>query len=68
MEIKTKTTPPSYIKQQHTRTDRPFLYEGPKSELQHTRNTLGTLSWVFKEDDYSIVVGNGSPCGRVSSH
>ena len=42
--------------------------EGPKSELQHTRKTLGTLSWLFKGDDYSIVNGNGSPCGNVSSH
>ena len=45
-----------------------ILYQGPKSELQHTRKTLGTLSWVFKEDDYSIVIRNGSPCsGSVSS-
>ena len=45
-----------------------ILYQGPKSELQHTRKTLGTLSWVFKEDDYSMVIGYSSPCsGSVSS-
>ena len=27
------------------------------------------LSWVFKEDDYSLVIRSGSPCGRsFSSH
>ena len=37
-------------------------------KLQHTRKTLGILSWVFKEDDYSIVIGYSSPCsGGVSS-
>ena len=36
--------------------------------FKHTRKTLGTLSWVFKEDDYSIVIGSGSPCsGSFSS-
>ena len=51
-----------------TRNIRIILYEGPKLELQHTRKTLGTLSWVFKEDNYSIVIGKDSPCGSVSSH
>ena len=44
-----------------------ILYQGPKSELQHTRKTLGTLSWVFKEDDYSIVIRCGSPCSSSIS-
>ena len=48
--------------------DYSYRSQGPKSELQHTRKTLGTLSWVSKEDDYFIVIGNGSPCsGSVSS-
>ena len=67
MKIKPKPCPLHTLNsstQEHT----DHLYQGPKSELQHTRKTLGTLSWVFKEDDYSIVIGNGSPCGSVCSH
>ena len=46
-----------------------ILYKGSKLELQHTRKTLETLSWVYKEDDYSMVIGRGSPCGHsFSSH
>ena len=67
MEIKPKPRPLHTLNiSTWEQTD--YLYEGPKFELQHTRKTLGTLSWVFKEDDYSIVIGYGSPCsGSVSS-
>ena len=59
--------PFKHLKAAH-KNRRIISYEGPKSELQNTRKTLGTLSWVFKEDDYSLVIGNDSPCGSVSSH
>ena len=41
-----------------------ILYEGSKLELQHTRKTLETLSWVYKDDDHPMVIGCGSPCGH----
>ena len=67
MEIKPKPRP-LHTLNSSTQDQRNILYEGPKSELQHIRKTLGTLSWVFKEDDYSIVIGYGSPCsGSISS-
>ena len=67
MEIKPKPRPLHTLNSTNGNRQT-ILYEGPKFELQHTRKTLGTLSWVFKEDDYSIVIGNGSPCGSVCSH
>ena len=67
MEIKPKPRP-LHILNSSTQEQGIILYVGPKSELQHDRKTLRTLSWVFKEDDYSIVIGNSSPCGSISSH
>ena len=34
---------------------------------QHTRKTLGTLSWVYKTSDYLMVIGPGSPCWSYQS-
>ena len=48
----------------HTETaqnNRIILSKGLKLENQHTRMTLGTLSWVYKPSDYLIVIGLGSP-------
>ena len=33
-----------------------ILYEGLKLENQHTRKTLGTLSWVYKPSNYPRVI------------
>ena len=49
----------------HTETaqdNRIILFKGSKLENQHTRKTLGTLSWVYKTSDYLRVIGPGSPC------
>ena len=45
------------ICQEHT-----ILSQGSKLENQHTRKTLGTLSWVYKPSDNPIVFGAGNPC------
>ena len=66
MEIKPKPCP-LHTLNSSTREQTDHFYEGPKSELQHTRKTRGTLSWVFKEDDYSIVIGYGSLCSGIVS-
>ena len=41
--------------------------KGSKLENQHTRMTLGTLSWVYKPSDYLMVIGPGSPCWSYQS-
>ena len=61
MKIKPKPRP-LHTLNSSTQEHMGHLYQGPKWKLQHTRKTLGILSWVFKEDDYSIVIGYGSPC------
>ena len=38
-----------------------ILYEGSKLENQHTRKTLGTLSWVYKPSDYPMVIRGSNP-------
>ena len=35
-----------------------ILSKGLKLENQHTRMTLGTLSWVYKPSDYLMVIGS----------
>ena len=35
-----------------------ILSKGSKMENQHTRMTLGTLSWVYKPSDHPIVIGS----------
>ena len=67
MEIKLKPRPLNALNsstQEHT----VHFISGTNVGTSAHRKTLGTLSWVFKEEDYSIVIGNGSPCGSVSSH
>ena len=44
-----------------------MLFKGSKLENQHTRKTLGTLSWVYKTSDYLRVIGPGSPCWSYQS-
>ena len=39
---------PTYIKQKYIRIKGSFYFKGSKLENQHTRKTLGTLSWVYK--------------------
>ena len=54
----------------HTETaqdDRIILFKGSKLENQHTRKTLGTLSWVYKTSDYLMVIGPSSPCWSYQS-
>ena len=51
--------PLTYIKQKYVRT---ILSQGSKLENQHTRKTLGTLSWVYKPSGNPIVFGAGNPC------
>ena len=54
----------------HTETaqdNRIILFKGLKLENQHTRMTLGTLSWVYKPSDYLMVIGPGSPCWLYES-
>ena len=47
--------------------NRIILSKGSKLENQHTRMTLGTLSWVYKPSDYLMVIGPGSPCWSYQS-
>ena len=44
-----------------------FLFQGLKLEDQHTRKTLGTLSWVYKPSNNPIVIGAGNPCWSYQS-
>ena len=41
-----------------TQDSRIILATGLKLENQHTRRTLGTLSWVYKPSDYPRVIGS----------
>ena len=41
-----------------TQDSRIILAKGSKLENQHTRRTLGTLSWVYKPSDYLMVIGS----------
>ena len=67
MEIKPKPRP-LHTLNSSTQEHMDHFISGTESKLQHTRKTLGILSWLFKEDDYSIEIGYGSPCsGSVSS-
>ena len=47
--------------------NRIILFKGSKLENQHTRKTLGTLSWIYKTSDYLMVIGPGSPCWSYQS-
>ena len=57
-----------YIHNAEIRQDkRIILYEGSKLENQHTRKTLGTLSWVYKPSNYPMVIGGDNPCWSYRS-
>ena len=59
---------PPHIHHIETAQDnRIILSKGSKLENQHTRMTLGTLSWVYKPSDYLMVIGPGSPCWSYQS-
>ena len=54
---------PPHIHNVETHQDsKTILLQGSKLEDQHTRKTLGTLSWVYKPNDNPIVIGAGNPC------
>ena len=44
-----------------------ILFQGSKPEDQHTRKTLGTLSWVYKPSDNPIVIGTSNLCWSYQS-
>ena len=49
--------PPHILNTKITQDSRIILGTGLKRENQHTRRTLGTLSWVYKPSDYPMVIG-----------
>ena len=62
-----QTTPPHIYNTKITQDSRTILATGLKRENQHTRRTLGTLSWVYKPSDYPMVIGPWlSLVGRTS--
>ena len=58
---------PSHTSHKIAQDNRIILFKGAKRENQHTRMTLGTLSWVYKPSDYLMVIGPGSPCWSYQS-
>ena len=47
---------PPYIKRKYVRIRGSFYMRDRKPENQHTRKTLGTLSWVYKPSNYPMVI------------
>ena len=58
---------PSHTSHRSSSGKQDHLSKGLKRENQHTRMTLGTLSWVYKASDYLMVIGPGSPCWSYQS-
>ena len=58
--------PPHIHQSEKAQDNRIILSKGSKLENQHTRRTLGTLSWVYKPRDYLMVIGPGFLVGRTS--
>ena len=54
--------PPHIHKAEISQDSKTILFQGLKLEDQHTKKTLGTLSWVYKPSDNPIVFGAGNPC------
>ena len=54
--------PPPIHKAERRQDSKTILFQGLKLENQHTRKTLGTLSWVYMPSDNAIVFGAGNPC------
>ena len=50
--------PPHIHNKEIAQENRIILSKGSKLENQHTRMTLGTLSWVYKPSDHPIVIGS----------
>ena len=50
--------PPHIHNTEIAQDNRIILFKGSKLENQHTRMTLGTLSWVYKPSDYRMVIGS----------
>ena len=48
--------PPHIHNMEIAQDKRIILSKGSKLENQHTRMTLGTLSWVYKPSDHPIVI------------
>ena len=44
-----------------------ILYQGLKLENQHTRKSLGTLGWVYKPSNNSMVFEASNPCWSYRS-
>ena len=61
------TTPPHIHNTEIAQDNRIILFKGSKLENQHTRMTVGTLSWVFKPSDYLMDIGPDSPCWSYQS-
>ena len=67
MKIKPKPRP-LHTLNNSTQEHMDHFISGTEVGTSAHQKDIWTLSWAFKEDDYSIVIGNGSPCGSVSSH
>ena len=50
--------PPHIHNTEIAQDNRIILSKESKLENQHTRMTLGTLSWVYKPSDHNIVIGS----------
>ena len=50
--------PPHIHNTEIAQDKRIILSKGSKMKNQHTRMTLGTLSWVYKPSDHPIVIGS----------
>ena len=59
--------PPHIHHAETAKDNKIILFKGLKLENQHTRMTLGTLSWVYKPSDYLIIIGASSPCWSYQS-
>ena len=59
--------PPHIRNTKIAQDNRIILSKGSKPENQHTRVTLGTLSWVYKPSNYHMVIGSSSPCWSYQS-
>ena len=59
--------PPHIHKAEIRQNSKTILFQGSKLENQHTRKTLGTLSWVYKPSNNPIVFGASNPCWSYQS-
>ena len=59
--------PPNIHKAETRQDNKTILYQGQRLENQHTRKTLGTLSWVYKPSNHPVENGPSSPCWSYQS-